>query len=353
MSGNTGYIVTNVFVDGSSVGALNSYTFNNVVTNHTISAYFGVGVVSNSWPCYRGPNKDGSTTETVAGWPPKEIWRASIGQGYSEVIVGGGKVYTMGYSNNHDQVYCFSETLSTGTNPPVLWQAQYPGKATLSVGCNGTVCTPTLDGTNLYTFSTTGLVYCFNAATGNTNWSALVNVGMPSYGFCGSPLVEGSNVIVNANTYGVALNKLTGQTNWVSAAGNAGGYSSPYALTVGTQRTVVVFSSYGCFGVDPASGTVLWSYAFPGFGNDPGSIDPIIYNNQLWVAQNGNCGGTAALVNLGSGVLSSVVWQTNSLVGGCGDNCSVLYNGYIYGPSYPVYVYRRLFVGYWRRIPMC
>ena len=341
ITGNSGYIVTNVVVDGSSIGATTSYTFYAVTASHTISAYFGVSA-GNSWPCDRGPNKDGSTTETIASWPPKEIWRSSIGQGYSQVIVGGGKVYTMGYSNGHDQVYCFNES-SMGTNPAVVWQAQYPGKSYISSpGYYGTVPTPTLDlaASKLYTFGTTGLVYCFDAATGNTNWGASVALGLPMYGFCGSPLIEGSNVIVNAGQYGVALNKLTGQTNWVSVGSYTAGFSTPYALTVGTQRTVVVFSSYGCYGVDPASGTVLWSYAFSGAGyNDPGSIYPIIYNNQLWVAQNGECAGAAALVNLGSGVLSSVVWQTNSLVGGCGDNPSVLYNGYIYGPAYAEYDY--------------
>jgi hypothetical protein len=96
---------------------------------------------------------------------------------------------------------------------------------------------------------------------------------------------------------------------------------------VGAQRTVVVFSSSKCSGIDPVSGAILWYFNSAG-GQDAGSIDPIIYNNQLWVAQSQ---GAASLANLGSGALTSVVWQTNSV---CGDNCSVLYNGYIYGPSY-------------------
>jgi hypothetical protein len=39
---NTGYQVADVLVDGSSVGAVTSYTFNNVTANHTISATFEV-----------------------------------------------------------------------------------------------------------------------------------------------------------------------------------------------------------------------------------------------------------------------------------------------------------------------
>jgi hypothetical protein len=37
---NTGYQISNVLVDGSSVGVVNSYTFNNVTANHTIAANF-------------------------------------------------------------------------------------------------------------------------------------------------------------------------------------------------------------------------------------------------------------------------------------------------------------------------
>ncbi len=56
---NTGYRVSDVLVDGASVGALSAYTFTNVTANHTISASFeanapvaltlsGVGITSNT-----------------------------------------------------------------------------------------------------------------------------------------------------------------------------------------------------------------------------------------------------------------------------------------------------------------
>ena len=40
ITANTGYTIANVLVDGASVGAVSSYTFNNVTANHTISATF-------------------------------------------------------------------------------------------------------------------------------------------------------------------------------------------------------------------------------------------------------------------------------------------------------------------------
>ena len=42
ISANTGYQITNVTVDGASVGAVSSYTFSNVTGNHTIAATFSV-----------------------------------------------------------------------------------------------------------------------------------------------------------------------------------------------------------------------------------------------------------------------------------------------------------------------
>ena len=40
ISSNTGYIISNVFVDGVAVGVISSYTFTNVIADHTISATF-------------------------------------------------------------------------------------------------------------------------------------------------------------------------------------------------------------------------------------------------------------------------------------------------------------------------
>ena len=39
---NSGYEISDVKVDGSSVGAVNSYTFNNISSNHTITATFAL-----------------------------------------------------------------------------------------------------------------------------------------------------------------------------------------------------------------------------------------------------------------------------------------------------------------------
>src|SRR5262245_50122361 len=49
------------------------------------------------WPQWLGAKRDGSTSEKVAVWdaesPPKQLWKAAVGNGYSSPVVAGGKVF--------------------------------------------------------------------------------------------------------------------------------------------------------------------------------------------------------------------------------------------------------------------
>mgnify|MGYP001571005032 CR=1 FL=1 len=56
-----GYAVTSVLVDGVSVGAVATYTFNNVSTNHTITASFSFAINCGNGIC--------ATPETIANCP--------------------------------------------------------------------------------------------------------------------------------------------------------------------------------------------------------------------------------------------------------------------------------------------
>ena len=106
MSGNTGYIVTNVVVDGSSVGAPTSYTFSNVVTNHTINALFGFsgGGSFLAWKnsmtvAFSGYNKP----ETLTNFPALVVLSTNIpGFAYNQFASGNGydlRFSTSGGSN--------------------------------------------------------------------------------------------------------------------------------------------------------------------------------------------------------------------------------------------------------------
>jgi len=55
-----------------------------------------------NWPQWRGPNRDGVSTETglLGDWPasgPPLAWKATgLGAGFSSVSVTAGRIFTMG-----------------------------------------------------------------------------------------------------------------------------------------------------------------------------------------------------------------------------------------------------------------
>jgi len=144
------------------------------------------------WPQWRGPNRDGISTETgwLANWPPggpKVLWKASVGTGYSSVSVSHGMLYTLGNAHGKDTVYCFDA--ATGK---VLWQYSYP----CAEGAQpGTRMTPTVDGECVYTFSREGHLFCFDAGSGRVRWSMNVVETLRDtsgrWGYACMPLVLG------------------------------------------------------------------------------------------------------------------------------------------------------------------
>ena len=60
------------------------------------------------WPQWRGPNRDGVSTETglLRKWPvggPKLLWKSSgIGEGMSPPSIAGGLIYVTGYREDEE-----------------------------------------------------------------------------------------------------------------------------------------------------------------------------------------------------------------------------------------------------------
>jgi outer membrane protein assembly factor BamB len=139
-----------------------------VVAGSALVAGLAIGLLAtkslaSDWPCYRGPNKDGTTAESITVWPPQKLWSASIGSMYSGIVVSEHRVYTMGYNNGNDIVYCFSDA-PAATNPATpLWTYSYASPWSLGPSANqqmygGPKGAPTVDGNEVYTISVNGIL---------------------------------------------------------------------------------------------------------------------------------------------------------------------------------------------------
>ena len=92
----------------------------------TAAVIASVAAAPDDWPQWRGPRRDGVSTETslLKAWPaggPRLAWRASgAGEGYSSFAVTGGRLFTLGARGRTEYVLAFD--VATGKR---LWEVAH------------------------------------------------------------------------------------------------------------------------------------------------------------------------------------------------------------------------------------
>lgn len=285
------------------------------------------------WPQWRGPNRDGISTETglLDSWSkggPPLLWKiAGLGEGYSSAAIAAGRLFIQGQSGNEEYVLAFDA--NTGKQ---LWRTHTGVSFNESRG-HGPRSTPTVDGERLYALAADGMLVCLDAATGKTIWGFNIvdhfHGSVPHWGISESPLVDGDRVIVTPGGSGaavVALDKSTGKLLWQSQSGTAG-YSSPMIYDAAGARKVVVFTSNAAMGLDLASGKLQWRYER--VANNVANIaTPIVHGGEIFLSSNYGTG--CVLLRTAAGDASEVYFNRNMQNH---YSTSVLVGDYLYGFS--------------------
>jgi len=281
------------------------------------------------WHRWRGPDLNGVSKETgwTTAWPkegPKQLWKASVGLGFSSIVVGQGRAYTLGNKEERDTVYCFD-----AANGELLWKHTYDEPLDPHYYEGGTTGTPTVDGDAVYTISRKGRLFSFGAAKGQVRWTKNIakefQLTVPEWGFAGSPYITGNLLLLNAGTHGLALNKGTGDLVW-STGKDACGYSTPVPFATRNQQAVAVFGSNTLAAVVLENGKVLWTFPWK-TQYDINAADPIVFGDKIFVSSGYRTGG--ALLKLDGE--PSVLWKSQDMHNQL--NTCVLIDGYLYGPS--------------------
>src|SRR5436309_15309983 len=122
------------------------------------------------WPQWRGPNRDGISTETglLKDWPaggPPLLWKATgLGEGYSTVSVSAGRIFTIGDRSGAS----FVVAVNVADGKPV-WSAKL-GKAGAPGGYVGPRAAPTIGGELPFAVGQYGELACLESATGKERW---------------------------------------------------------------------------------------------------------------------------------------------------------------------------------------
>ncbi|MCL1921171.1 MAG: PQQ-binding-like beta-propeller repeat protein [Kiritimatiellaeota bacterium] len=225
-----------------------------------------VAVRAADWPQWRGADRIGVAEESVKGeWPeggPKELWRVTLGAGYSSPSAVGDRLYVTGNAKAGDTLRGFLYALEATSGKEIWkldygpeWGASYPEARTA----------PTVVGDRIFLVS--GMMDVVCASTdGKPVWrvNLIERFGGKNlrWGFAESPLVYDGKIICHPggpDATVAALDAKTGETLWISKGlSDAATYCSPMLLTLHGVRQVVTHTGGHLAGLDADSGAVLW-----------------------------------------------------------------------------------------------
>lgn len=280
------------------------------------------------WPQWRGPDQNGISKETgwSTKWPaagPKQLWKAQVGVGYASFSVSNGRVYTTGNDKDKETIFCFD-----ANSGATIWKHTFDSKLDPKSYSGGTSATPTVDADRLFTLSKSGLIHCLDAAKGTIVWSKnLVDelkMKPPVWGFAGSIVIVGENILLNAGTAGTMLEKKTGKVIWTSGA-DASGYSTPVLYEANGERAAMFMIKQDAVAVKLADGKELWRVPWK-TSYDINAADPILSGQKTFISSGYNHGG--GVFDISSSPVKEV-WQNKNMRSQL--NPCVLIGGNLYG----------------------
>ncbi len=244
------------------------------------------------WPQWRGPERTGEVKG--APWPGdlaklEAAWEVPLGPSYSGPIISKRLVFTTeSVDKRLERVHAVDR--ATGKS---VWTAEWEGHQGVPffAARNGDWIrsTPAWDGKDLFVAGMRDVLVSLDGATGKENWRvdfvAQFKKPAPGFGFVCSPLLDGEFIYVQAGAALCKLEKASGKVVWRAleekGAAMDSAFSSPFLTTVNGQRQLLVQTREKLCGVDPSTGTVLWSQVIKAF-RGMNIQTPVIQGNRIF-----------------------------------------------------------------------
>lgn len=199
-----------------------------------------------------------------------EAWAVETGTGYASPVVSGARVYTFTRQQGKEVVRALDRA-----DGKELWSASYPAAFKKNQYAtemqDGPFSTPLLyNNTHLVTWGVTGVLSCFDAATGKLLWrndySPRIKTDQLFTGVAASPLGNNGRVYLHiGDDRGgkfTALDIRNGKEVWATDAGAGPGYASPIIHNFRGVSMLITLSNASVFAVAETDGRLLWSYPF-------------------------------------------------------------------------------------------
>ena len=175
-----------------------------------------------NWPQFRGPQRSGhSFSDQVfafsTGKRLKVLWKKKVSTGgYSQMIVVGGRAYTMLSDGTHD----YAVGLDAGSGNKI-WRFRMGSTLNLPNADPGPLSTPAADENVAYFLGADGRFVALNVRDGSVLWQIHIIKDLagvrPRFGYSTSPVLDGDRVFIQVGGSKksiVALDKRSGEVEW-------------------------------------------------------------------------------------------------------------------------------------------
>lgn len=333
-----------------------------VISRHVIvlfsclSILFTFPLLSADWPSWRGPNQNGTSTETglISSWSPNGenlIWKADF-IGRSTPVIMNGRVYVIGRVGEglmrQEQVACFEA--QTGK---LLWEHRFNVFQTTvpfnRVGWANLAGDPETG--NVYAHGVGGMFICYNR-DGKILWQRSLTEEFGRFsGYGGrthTPFVDENLVIISFLNTGwgehaamrhrfIAFDKRTGEIVWVSTLPNNPfdtNYSTPAVATINGMRLLIVGGGDGAVhALKVRTGEHVWQFKLSKAAINPSIV---VEGTHIFACHseenidNSSMGRVVCIDGTGTGDVTKTheVWRADNLE--VGYPSPALHNGMLY-----------------------
>ncbi|MEM6674101.1 MAG: PQQ-binding-like beta-propeller repeat protein [Planctomycetota bacterium] len=235
------------------------------------------GAVTEDWPSFRGPRRDGIVREAPldVAFPesgPGLVWELERGEGLASPVIADGRlVFTHRVAGS---VHVDCHRAATGER---LWRHSFPCDYSGRYFDNGGPrATPTIAGERVVVHGVGGRLVVLDLESGDVVWdldtAKEMKVGDDFFGVVSSPLVVDGLVVQNVGAPGgpsvAAFDLETGELRWGAGTEWGPSCASPVPATLGGERRILVLAGgesrppTGGLMVLSPKGELTWSYPF-------------------------------------------------------------------------------------------
>jgi len=277
---------------------------------------------SQNWPCWRGPNGDGTSSETnlPVHWDSNKnvVWKSVVpGIGHSSPIIWDDKLFTSSAISETQEKVLLCYNSQTGD---LIWQktvvkSALEGKHNDNSYASGT---PATDGRLVYVSFLDGedVVVAAYDFTGKQIWIQRPGKFSSPHGYSCSPVLFEGKVIINGDSKGeafvAALNQADGKIIWKVPHNNpAHSFSTPIFREMAGKKQMIFCGNKEIASYNPADGSQYW------FVNGPSEdfCSSPVYNEKNGLVLVSSAWPQRHLLAIkpdgqGDVTTSHVVWQT-------------------------------------------